>query len=89
MAIAAPVPAVAAPKPKAGITSGEILGALLFLGGVAAATYYFRFYETAVATPFGSFNNLGLMQERQQGMTISGGVAFVGLVLMITLRKKR
>ena len=84
--IQAASPPVAAKK--GGTTSGEVLGSLLFLGGVAGALYYYEFFKTTVETTFGTVNNLGLMQDRQNGLLISGGIAVVGLVLGIALRRR-
>ena len=70
-----------------------ILGVLLFLGGIAAAVYYYGYFDTTVASPsvelFGQtiggsrVYNIGLMQERQLGLGISIVAALVGLVALI------
>ena len=70
-----------------------ILGVLLFLGGVAAAVYYYGYFDTTVASPsvevFGQtiggsrVHNIGLMQERQLGLGISIVAALLGLVALI------
>ncbi len=81
--------------PKTAATSvpsggfGQAIGALLFLGGVGGATYYFVFFETSVSIPTGGrFSNLSLMQAQQQGIILSLAAAALGLVLMLALRKR-
>src|ERR1051326_6961968 len=71
-----------------------ILGALLFLGGLTGLIYYWQFFDTSVEVPLqtvlgqtyggGRVHNIGLMQERQNGMIFSGiacGLGFVCLIL--------
>jgi len=70
----------------------KLLGAFLFLGGVAFAVYYFDFFDTSVSTSTGDLmirraggelvHNLGLMQERRNGLLISSLVALLGLGLV-------
>ena len=70
-----------------------ILGVLLFLGGIAAAVYYYGYFDTTVASQsielFGQtiggnrVHNIGLMQERQLGLGVSIVAALVGLVALI------
>jgi rRNA maturation protein Nop10 len=70
-----------------------ILGVLLFLGGIAAAVYYYGYFDTTVASPSvevfgqtiggGRVHNIGLMQERQLGLGISIVATLVGLVALI------
>lgn len=66
----------------------EILGALLFIGGVVGATYYFAFFKTSVPTGYGEIHNIGLLADRQTGLLFSGLVAAVGFALVVVLRKK-
>ncbi|HEX9940798.1 MAG TPA: zinc ribbon domain-containing protein [Thermoanaerobaculia bacterium] len=70
----------------------KFVGALLFLGGIAFAVYYFAYFDTIVAVPTteifgqqiggGRVHNLGLMQERQNGLIFSSVAAVVGLLLV-------
>lgn len=71
----------------------KFVGALLFLGGVGFAVYYFAYFDTSVAVPRteifgqsiggGRVHNLGLMQERQNGLIFSSVAALVGLLLVV------
>ena len=70
----------------------KFVGALLFLGGIAFAIYYFAYFDTSVAVPAteifgqtiggGRVHNVGLMQERQNGLISSSITAVVGLILV-------
>ncbi len=71
----------------------KFLGACLFLGGLAVAVYYIAYFDPSVAVPQteilghiiggGRVNNLGLMQDKQNGLLFSGAVAVVGLALVV------
>jgi hypothetical protein len=77
-------------KPPA-ISSGflRFFGALFFLGGIIAAVYFYAYFDTTVATGFGSrVHNIGLMQERQVNLAISIVVALVGLVMAAVGQKQ-
>lgn len=66
-------------------------GLLLLLGGCVGVLYFYG-QDTSVAVPESSFgginigggrvNNIGLMQERQNGLMVSIGAAIVGAILM-------
>jgi hypothetical protein len=70
----------------------SILG-FVFLGGFGAFMFYWQFYDTSVSFPmqtiFGQtigvdrIYNIGLMQERQNGMMISGALMAFGFVCAI------
>jgi len=70
----------------------KFVGALLFLGGIAFAIYYFAYFETSVSVPAveifgrqiggGRVHNIGLMQERQNGLIFSSAAAVIGLLLV-------
>lgn len=59
-----------------------VLGVIMFVGGVIGLFYYWQFFDTSVSVPTerffgqtlggGRVHNIGLMQERQNGMIISG-----------------
>ena len=82
------------PQPTPAVRAGFLkgLGAFLFLGGVVGAVYFYAYFDTSVEVPTldilgqsvggGRVNNLGLMQDRQNGLIISIGVALVGLLLV-------
>jgi hypothetical protein len=70
----------------------RLLSAILFLGGVAFAVYYFNFFDTSVSTTTGDIlirrsggelvHDLDLIQEQRKGLTVSSLVAIAGLVLV-------
>lgn len=70
-----------------------VLGFLVFVGGFAGLLYFWLFYDSSVAIPGvtifgetiggGRVNNIGLMQDRQNGMIISGVFAALGFVCAI------
>jgi hypothetical protein len=72
----------------------KVLGALLFLGGIAFAVYYFAYFDPSVPVPTtaifgqviggGRVNNIGLMQDRQNGLIFSSVAVLVGLLLVLT-----
>lgn len=80
------------PKPQ-GSPLLKFVGALLFLGGVAFAVYYFAYFDTSVAVPTteifgqtiggGRVHNVGLMQQRQNGLIFSSVAALAGLLLVL------
>ena len=71
----------------------KVVGALLFLGGIAFAVYYFAYFDTSVPVPTteifgqtiggGRVNNIGLMQDRQNGLIFSSVAALAGLLLVM------
>lgn len=77
----------------------KILGFFLTIGGLAALIYCSAFYDTSVAVPklnpadFGlerlpvatpdRVNNLGLMQNRQNGIIVSLATVLIGVVLLV------
>lgn len=71
----------------------EYVGILMLLGGIAGSVYFFGFFNTTVTTEPVSFmgqtieggrriNNLGLMSDRQNGLTVSIGSAVLGTMLL-------
>jgi hypothetical protein len=71
-----------------GVSLGELGAALLFLGGTAAATYYFEIFDTSGGGAAG-YEEIHKMLERQQGMTLGGVAAVTGLVAMVVLKCRR
>lgn len=69
-------------------------GVLFLLLGGTAAFYFFLFFDTSVEVPShdffgktyggGRINNLGLMQDRQNGIIISSVFAIIGAIMTIT-----
>jgi hypothetical protein len=70
-----------------------VLGFLVCVAGFAGLLYFWLFYDSSVAIPGvtifgetiggGRVNNIGLMQDRQNGMIISGVFAALGFVCAI------
>ena len=65
-----------------------VVGFLFFVGGFGGLLYFWLFYDSSVSVPAvtvfgetiggGRVNNIGLMQDRQNGMMISGVFAALG-----------
>ncbi len=78
---------------NSGPSGVSVLGFLLFLGGFIALIYFWQFYDTSVSVPTqeifgqtfggGRVHNIGLMQDRQNGMIIGGVCAALGFVCVI------
>lgn len=78
---------------QSGSPTLRALGAILFIGGLVAAVYYFQYFDTTVASPQieifgqtvggGRVHNIGLMQERQSGLLIGGAIAAAGFILVL------
>lgn len=77
----------------------RILGALIFFCGVLATFYFFAVFDTSVTIPtreilgqtFGGqrVNNIGLMQDKQNGIMVGMGVSAFGMLLMYTGRPQK
>jgi hypothetical protein len=57
-------------------------GALLLIGGLLCAAYFFFSFRTSVDTPVGQVNNLGLLNDRTGGIIIGMGLAVTGAVFI-------
>ncbi|MES2930777.1 MAG: hypothetical protein V4665_03260 [Patescibacteria group bacterium] len=67
-------------------------GIVLLLFGLATGIYFLLFFDTSVAVPqrefmgeiigSGRVNNLGLMSDRQNGINLGFGAAFLGVILL-------
>jgi hypothetical protein len=76
----------------------RVVGALLFVFGAGAAVYYFQFFDPSVEVPTvslmgqsfggGRVNNLGLMQDRQNGLMLGALAAVAGLALLLYGQRK-
>ncbi len=82
------------PSQKQGSTSAmRGLGALLLVGGLAVAAYYYAYFDTSVEVPTqqilgqtvggGRVHNIGLMQDRQNGLWIGLGAAALGFICLL------
>ena len=88
-------------KPKEGSEIVLILSLLLFIFSFCMLMYYWRFFDTSVSVPsqelFGQtiggerVHNIGLMQERSNGMLLSGLVTMlsIGIALFSSSKNKR
>lgn len=64
-------------------------GLFLLVCGLIAAVYFFAIFDTSVPTSMGfRVNNIGLMQDRQNGIIFGFGAAIAGGVLMYIGRKR-
>lgn len=78
------------------LSSLQRLGALLCALGAAGALYFFAAFDTSVEIPVkeilgqtvggGRVNNLGLMNQQENGIIISCVVALIGLILLVVGR---
>ena len=74
------------------------IGVLVMIGGIVAVIYFAMFFDTSVATPTteifgqtiggGRVNNIGLMNDRSNGIMIGIGAAIFGLILSIVAKSK-
>ena len=74
------------PKPRnqsqqSGVSGSGVFGLLLIFAGLGMVGFFFLFFDTSVSTGYGSVNNLGLMNDRQNGIIVGGILAVVGLFL--------
>lgn len=75
---------------------GQQFGAVVMFLGILGAVYFFAIFDTSVEVPVtqgigqsvggGRVNNLGLMNQRQNGIIISCVAAIIGLILMVVGR---
>jgi len=75
------------------------IGVIILLAGLAVSIYFFLFFDTSVEVPttelfgqtFGGerVNNLGLMNQRTNGVIIGMGIAIIGLILALATRGKK
>ena len=61
-----------------------VLGVLVFLGGLLAAVYYWHFFDPSVRTSTGErVNNIGLLQDRQNGLIVSVFLSAIGFAAIV------
>jgi hypothetical protein len=68
------------------VSGRSLIAAFLLIGGLLCGIYYLAFFDTSVelSSPFNGIdrvNNIGLMQDRQNGIYLGFGAAVVGLAL--------
>ena len=90
-----------APAPAPAVTPEFLrpLGLLLFLGGIAGLGYFMVSFDTSVAVPSvevlgqhiggGRVHNIGLMQERQNGLWLSAAASALGLLALFAANRGR
>jgi hypothetical protein len=89
-------PATAAAPPtarKPGSPALKVIGLLLLTAGIGAVVYFVGFYDTSVSVPEtaimgqtvggGRVNNVGLMQNRQNGIIVGSVVFAAGLACLL------
>ena len=93
-----PAPGATAVAPHQGSPLVRVIGALMFVGGAATAVYYLRFFDTTVETPTATIlgqtvggervHNVGLLQDRQDGLILGALGSVVGLALLLYTQKR-
>jgi hypothetical protein len=78
------------------LSSIQWFGVLLCAVGTVAALYFFTVFDTSVEVPISEImghtvggehvNNLGIMNQRQNGIVISCVIALIGLILLLVGR---
>lgn len=91
--------AATAPAKQDGFDLGRTLALLLMVGGLAGTVFFYGFFDTSVAVPTTTFmgqsfgggrvNNIGLMQERQNGIIFGLGAFGVGAILTLLRQNKK
>lgn len=76
----------------------SVIGVLMIIGGIVAVIYFAAFFDTSVETPAteilgqtiggGRVNNIGLINDRSNGIMIGIGAAIFGLILSIVTKSK-
>lgn len=79
----APARGVAETTSTSGIT---ILGTTMLVGGLIGLFYYWQLFDSTVSSYGGRIHNIGLMQERQTGLIISGIASILGFVCILVDR---
>jgi hypothetical protein len=77
----------------------SIVAGLLLVGGLICGIYFLVFFDTSVEIPVDvimgqaiggeQVNNIGLMQDRQNGIYLGFGAAIVGLALEFFGERRR
>jgi hypothetical protein len=80
-------------RSRQGSPALRVIGMLALIGGLYTLTYYWQFFDTGVEVPTqtilgqtvggGRVHNIGLMQERQNGMLAGGVFATLGLICIV------
>ncbi len=65
------------------VSSTHVLGIILLAVGLGMTIYFFAFFDQTVAAGTTRVNNLGLMQDRQVGITASIGLTILGTLMAL------
>jgi hypothetical protein len=64
------------------------VGAIVFIGGLGGLVYYWQFFDVSVDSGLDRIVNMGLMQDRQNGMIASGIFTLLGFNCLVAGIKK-
>ena len=78
----------------------NIFAGILLLAGLGAGMYFLVYFDTTVEVPGRKItdtitipgtrvNNIGLMNDRQNGINLGFGAAVVGLILLVIQHRKK
>jgi hypothetical protein len=71
-------------KPASDTSSTRVFGGLLLMIGLGVAGYFFTLFDPSVSTGSGMrVNNIGLMQQQQNGVIIGIGLSLVGILMVL------
>jgi hypothetical protein len=71
-------------KPASDTSSTRVLGGLILMVGLGVAGYFFTLFDPSVSTGSGMrVNNIGLMQQQQNGVIIGIGLSLVGILMAL------
>ena len=75
-------------EPKESSSSaGGVLGLLLLVCGLGSLVFFLLFFDTSVDAGSMRVNNLGSMNDKQNGIIVGGILAVVGVLLGIAKKK--
>lgn len=77
------VPRIAMGTETASTSGIKILGIVMLVGGSFGLFYYWLLFDNTVSSYGGRVHNIGLMQERQTGLIISGIAVVLGFVCVL------
>lgn len=71
-------------KPASDTSSTRVFGGLLFMIGLGVTGYFITLFDPSVSTGTGMrVNNIGLMQQQQNGVIIGIGLSLVGILMLL------
>jgi hypothetical protein len=69
------------------ISGSAFLAGSLILTGIAGLVYFLIFFDATVSSGGVSVNNIGLLQERQNGLIVSSVIFLAGIILAAMRRR--